>query len=114
MYSVDAGVLSEKKQAVVLFDEDGFLSQPESWNHEVAQYIADYNGVRMLAVEHLKIVQYVRDYYFELGGFATPRLICSQLELDKVEMKNFFGGCVNVWKIAGLPNSGEEARTYMN
>ena len=114
MYSVDAGLLAEDKHIVILFDEDSFVLQPEIWSHEVAQYIADCNGVRMMAAEHLQIVQYVRDYYFEAGGFVTPRRICSELKVDKVEMKKFFGSCTNVWKIAGLPNPGEEARTYMN
>ncbi|MDH5426379.1 MAG: TusE/DsrC/DsvC family sulfur relay protein [Gammaproteobacteria bacterium] len=114
MYTVDAGLLAEDKQVAVLFDEDGFLMQPEIWSQGIAQYIADCNAIAMLPASHMKIVQFVRDYYFEVGGFVTPHRICSKLDIDKAEMKKFFGSCTTVWKIAGLPNPGEEARTYMN
>ena len=114
MYSVDAGLLAENIHALLKFDEDGFLLQAENWDHEIAQQIAQQNGVPELEAKHLNVVQFIRDYYFELGGFVTPRRICSEMKVDKVEMKRFFGSCTNAWKIAGLPNPGEEAKTYMN
>lgn len=114
MYSVDTGLLAENVHVFLKFDEDGFLLQPENWNYETAQQIAQQNGVLELDNTHLKVVQFIRDYYFELGGFVTPRRICLEMDVDKIEMKNFFGSCINAWKIAGLPNPGEEAKTYMN
>ncbi len=114
MYSVDAGLLAENVHVLLKFDEDGFLFQSENWDYDTAQQIAQQNGVQELGSRHMKVVQFIRDYYFELGGFVTPRRICSEMDVDKTEMKNFFGSCLNAWKIAGLPNPGEEAKTYMN
>ena len=114
MYSVYSGLLAENVHFFLRFDEDGFLLQSENWNHEIAQQIALQNGVLELGSRYMKVVQFIRDYYFELGGFVTPRRICLEMDVDKIEMKNFFGSCINAWKIAGLPNPGEEAKTYMN
>lgn len=114
MYSIDTGLLAEAKPALLNYDEDGYLLHPENWGHDTAQSIAAQNGLDKLTAIHMHMIQYIRDYYFELGGFATPHRICSELKVDKSAMKKFFGSCANVWKIAGLPNPGEEAKAYMS
>ena len=60
-------------------------------------------------MKQLQIAHYLRDYFFELGAFASPHQICSELDIDREDMKAFFGSCANAWKIAGLPNPGEES-----
>ncbi|MBD3610756.1 MAG: TusE/DsrC/DsvC family sulfur relay protein [Gammaproteobacteria bacterium] len=114
MYSVDSGLLAEARTVFFGLDDDGFLVHPKNWTQQTAQQIADHVGVQELSSRHLQIVQFIRDYYFELGGYVTPRRVCSELDVDKAAMKQFFGSCINVWKIAGLPNPGEEARAYMS
>mgnify|MGYP000014480175 CR=1 FL=1 len=114
MQSVDTTLLTDVQSANLNFDEDGFLIDPECWNRQTAQQIADLNGIQNLALHHFQIVHFIRDYYFELGSFAAPHRICSELDIEKDDMKQFFGSCLNVWKIAGLPNPGEEAKAYMS
>jgi len=114
MRSVDTTLLIQTPSANLNFDEDGFLIDPECWNRETAQQIAEQNGVKNLEMRHFQIVHFIRDYYFELGSFATPHRICSELDIEKNAMKQFFGSCINAWKIAGLPNPGEEAKAYMS
>jgi len=41
------------------------------------------------------------------------RRVCRSQNLDRDSVKDLFGNCLNVWKIAGLPNPGEEAKAYM-
>lgn len=96
------------------FDADGFLLDGTAWTPELAQRIALREGVPPLQERHLEIVRYIRAHYSELGAFATPRRICGVLDLDKREMQDFFTSCINAWKIAGLPNPGAEARSYMH
>jgi tRNA 2-thiouridine synthesizing protein E len=39
--------------------------------------------------------------------------VCRTHDLDRNAIKNLFGGCRQAWRIAGLPNPGEEAKAYM-
>ncbi|MDH5361230.1 MAG: TusE/DsrC/DsvC family sulfur relay protein [Gammaproteobacteria bacterium] len=114
MYSVDTGLLAESRPTYLNFDADGFLFHPENWNHQTARTIAAQNGLQEMTSAHLKMLHYIRDYYFELGGFVSPHRICSELEVDKQIMKRYFVSCLNAWRVAGLPNPGEEAKAYMS
>jgi dissimilatory sulfite reductase related protein len=42
------------------------------------------------------------------------RRVCRETALSKSEIYDLFGGCLRAWRIAGLPNPGEEARTYLS
>jgi tRNA 2-thiouridine synthesizing protein E len=35
------------------------------------------------------------------------------MHLGKYAVDRLFGGCREAWRIAGLPNPGEEAKSYM-
>jgi tRNA 2-thiouridine synthesizing protein E len=39
--------------------------------------------------------------------------ICRIMHLGKHGVQRLFGSCREAWRIAGLPNPGEEAKTYM-
>jgi hypothetical protein len=41
------------------------------------------------------------------------RLICRAAGLDRHKAHKLFGSCRNLWRVAGLPNPGEEAKSYM-
>jgi tRNA 2-thiouridine synthesizing protein E len=42
------------------------------------------------------------------------RRVCKANGLQKEEIKSMFGSCRAIWRIAGLPHPGEEAKTYMS
>lgn len=96
------------------FDEDGFLCDAESWDDRVAERLAELEGVAPLQAAHWRVIRFVRDRYLRLGAIPPMRRICRSSELSREEVKTLFGGCLQVWRIAGLPNPGEEAKAYLS
>ncbi|MET0092654.1 MAG: TusE/DsrC/DsvC family sulfur relay protein [Sedimenticola sp.] len=96
------------------FDEDGFLINPTSWNKEVGCSIADQAGIGPLGEAHWKVILFLRDRYMRFGAIPPMRRICRGSALSRMELKQMFGGCLQVWRIAGLPNPGEEAKAYLS
>jgi hypothetical protein len=47
------------------------------------------------------------------AGGAAQANVCRELDLTEDCVHRLFGGPVEAWKIAGLPDPGEEARAYM-
>lgn len=112
-------ILSEKQQASTehfssAFDEDGFLLDPLYWTREMAQQIAEINEIGTLTEPHWKIISYLRDYYQRFGAMPMMRRLCRAQKLQAIEVKTLFPSCLNAWRVAGLPNPGEEAKAYMS
>ena len=101
------------KPPYVCYDDDGFLLEPENWTEETAAMIAEIDGVGQLRAEHLQVIHFLRDRYLRLGAIPPVRNICRNSTLSKKEIKALFGSCLEIWRIAGLPDPGEEARSYM-
>jgi len=94
------------------FDEDGFLIDVASWNDDLAEQIAELDGLAALTDRHWRVIQHIRDRYFRVGGLPAMRLVCRATSLSKAEINQLFGSCREIWRIAGLPNPGEEAKAY--
>ncbi|WP_078118185.1 TusE/DsrC/DsvC family sulfur relay protein [Thiosocius teredinicola] len=94
-------------------DEYGFLIERKSWNRAIAQQLADRNGLGQLGTTQWMIIDYIRDKYFRLGALPPMRNMCRKLGVNRDAVKKAFGNCRQLWQIAGLPNPGEEALTYM-
>ena len=97
----------------LVLDEDGFLLDPRSWSEQTAQLLAELRGVGRLGPAHWAVVRFVRDRYLRLGAIPPMRRICRSSALSRRDIKGMFGNCLEVWRIAGLPNPGEEAKAYM-
>jgi dissimilatory sulfite reductase related protein len=97
-----------------LFDEDGFLTDGRKWNEALAEWVARREGVGMLAARHWQLLHYIRDRYQALGGVPGMRRVCRATGISREEIHALFGGCLPVWRIAGLPNPGEEAKSYLS
>jgi len=100
-------------EPVLLFDEDGFLVDFTQWNEALAQRIARREGIAHLDEPHWRLVRHVRERFLALGGLPSLRRVCRATGLSREEVHDLFGGCLPVWRIAGLPNPGEEAKAYM-
>ncbi len=105
------GSLFTEHRAV--FDEDGFLLNLEQWNEALAQRIAQREGISPLYEPHWRLIHHIRERFVALGGFPSLRRVCRATGLSRSEVHELFGGCLPVWRIAGLPNPGEEAKTYL-
>ena len=94
-------------------DDEGFLLDRKLWNRELAQQLADHKGLGKLGPTQWLIIDFVRDRYFRLGALPPMRNTCRKLGLEPEAVRKSFGTCRQLWQIAGLPNPGEEALTYM-
>lgn len=95
-------------------DEDGFLIDRRLWNRDLAQQLANDAGIGPLGPTHLMIIDYVRDKYFRLGALPPMRNMCKKVGVNRDAVKKSFGTCRELWRIAGLPNPGPEALSYMS
>ncbi len=96
------------------FDDYGFLKPGIAWNPDKAQLIAKRLGVTGLTDRHLAVARKLRAHYFAHRTILPPNLLCEELELDGECLNELFDGPLHAWKIAGLPNPGEEARVYLD
>ena len=96
------------------FDEDGFLSDTESWTPSLTEDLARQAGLSELTAKHWEVIHHVRERYFALGALPVMRLVCRAVGLDPKKAHQLFSSCKDLWRIAGLPNPGEEAKSYMN
>lgn len=94
-------------------DDDGFLLDRRQWNREIAQSLAQSHGLGGLGATQWMIIDFVRDKYFRLGAMPPMRNMCSRLGVERGTVKQAFGTCRQLWQIAGLPNPGPEALSYM-
>ena len=100
-------------QSYQLLDEEGYLVDAYEWTHEFTEQQAADAGLQLNA-QHWQLIELLRDKYLRLGALPPMRTVCKSVGLDKQVLKSQFGSCLNLWKMAGLPNPGEEAKAYMN
>ncbi|MFA6901571.1 MAG: TusE/DsrC/DsvC family sulfur relay protein [Gallionellaceae bacterium] len=94
------------------FDGDGFLLDPENWNEELALSIAREEGLAELGDEHWAIIRFLRENYLS-GGLPAVSHVCRVNHFDSNCLPDLFQSVKAAWRIAGLPNPGEEAKSYM-
>jgi tRNA 2-thiouridine synthesizing protein E len=108
----------EKKESLAvgspLYDENGYLLDQALWGERLAAQIAEEEGVGPLTEKHWRVLHHIRDKFFRLGALPNMRLVCRETAISKEEIYGLFGGCLTIWRIAGLPNPGEEARAYLS
>ena len=97
-----------------LFDEDGFLIDPHRWTETLARRLAEAANLDPLTDAHWQIIAFLRDRYRRIGAMPPMRRLCRELGYERDTVKGLFGGCRQLWRIAGLPNPGEEAKAYMD
>jgi tRNA 2-thiouridine synthesizing protein E len=86
-------------------DGDGFLTDPNIWNEEVAGLFARYDGINELNEKHWAIIQIIRRNYIEKGNAPMIRIICQETGLRLREIYELFplGPARGACRVAGLP-----------
>jgi len=105
--------LTDLKRMPGLFDEDGFLLDGTGWNEEMANRIAQYDGLGRLDACQMEIVRQLRESYERIGAPPSLSHICRLSGMDGDCMHTHFPNAREAWRIAGLPNPGEEAKAYL-
>lgn len=96
-----------------VLDEYGFVKNPDLWSRDLALRLAAEMGLDELSEAHWRVIDQVRADYIDSGMLPVQPTLCHDLGLDPDCILTLFGGPIDVWRLAGLPYPGEEARTYM-
>ena len=98
----------------VRLDEDGLLLDPNDWNEDVARAMAVSLGINELTGDHWKVIEALRNHYARYGVAPAMSNICHSYGKEWGWTHDLFHTCLNAWRIAGLPNPGEEAKSYLS
>lgn len=96
------------KDLKITVDDDGFLANLEDWSETVARVLAAREGVGELSEDKLDILKFMREYYRKYNFFPIVRFVCKNVHQPRNCVTEQFIDPVKAWKIAGLPNPGEE------
>lgn len=94
-------------------DREGFVRDPDLWDRDLAEDLAAELGLEPLHESHWAVIEYLRDHYKAHGTLPWEGNLCRDLDLVEHCVHRLFGGPLTAWKVAGLPDPGEEARAYM-
>lgn len=91
--------------ATLTRDAEGFLQNPQEWTPEVAQLIAEENGVVPLTERHLQVCRYMRETFLKTGTAPTIRTLGKESGVTVKELYQLFpkGPAKLAAKIGGIP-----------
>jgi dissimilatory sulfite reductase related protein len=84
---------------------EGFLTDPEQWNEQIAQAIAAANGVTELTDRHWLVVNFMRERYLASGTAPSIRSLGKESGVPIKELYQLFpkGPAKLAAKIGGIP-----------
>jgi dissimilatory sulfite reductase related protein len=91
--------------APVDVDAEGFLTDPEQWNEQIARAIASDNGVPELTDRHWLVVRFMRERYLASGTAPSIRSLGKESGVPIKELYALFpkGPAKLAAKIGGIP-----------
>jgi len=98
----------EQEGLKINVDDDGFLVRLEDWTEQVARILAAREGIVDLPEHRLDILKFLREYYLKHNFYPIVRSVCKNVSQPRNCVTEQFIDPVKAWKIAGLPNPGEE------
>lgn len=96
-----------------LLDDDGLVRDFEAWSEPLAEALAREEGLPALTETHWKVIRAMRENFARSGSAPTMHRVCRDAGIERREVNDLFGYCLVAWRVAGLPNPGEEARSYL-
>ena len=102
-----------KEPLPTAFDDDGFLVEPGNWSEQLAERIAAADGIEPLGDVHWAVIRALRDHFEQHHAPPAMGHVCHILHMDEACLDTLFHGAREAWRLAGLPNPGEEAKAYM-
>ena len=96
-----------------VFDPDGFLIDPAMWNESLADRIAQTDGLSPLNGLQFRLLHALREEFSKHGSVTALSHVCHLIGQDADCMQHLFPNPREAWRLAGLPNPGEEAKTYL-
>lgn len=96
------------------FDADGFMTEPDKWSDTWAMNQARAEGLGALNTEQLELIHNLRAEYAKTGTVTAFSHVCHLGGQEPNCLQQFFPSPLHAWRLAGLPNPGEEAKAYMS
>jgi dissimilatory sulfite reductase related protein len=86
-------------------DGDGFLTDPNIWDEEVAKLFARYDGIAEMNEKHWAIVRLIRKNWEEKAMAPMIRVLCQETGVKLREIYELFplGPARGACRVAGLP-----------
>jgi len=86
-------------------DAEGFLTDPEQWDEQIAERIAEENGIPELSDRHWLVVRFMRDRYLTTGNAPSIRALGKESGVPVKELYALFpkGPAKLAAKIGGIP-----------
>ena len=86
-------------------DAEGFLTDPEQWNEQIALEIARDNGIPELTPRHWLVAKFMRDRYLTAGTAPSIRALGKESGVPIKELYQLFpkGPAKLAAKIGGIP-----------
>jgi protease I len=99
----------------IALDAEGFLLHVEDWNEDVAVRLAAQVGLTELSRARWLVIHALRDWYLEHHTVPDFKRVCEAAQQsDAFCMERLFeNDGSKAWRIAGLPNPGEELKAYL-
>jgi len=90
----------------ILFDEEGFLLDPETWSETLAETLAAEVGLGRLTERHWALIRFLRIFYLANGRAPLNRDIRKETGLNLLDLERLFPGGIRngARRLAGLPN----------
>jgi len=88
----------------IAFNDEGFMTDPNQWTKEIAEELAQKEGIESLTDNHWKIIDYCRETGMASGKSPTLRQITTGTGISTKELFALFpkGPAKKVAKISGL------------
>ncbi|UCH52728.1 MAG: TusE/DsrC/DsvC family sulfur relay protein [Pseudomonadota bacterium] len=106
--------VADKPHALPALDDNGLLIDPAQWNENVAQALAGHFGVGELTDDHWLVINSLREHFERVGAAPAMIRVCRTHGHDGAWVHRLFHTCLNAWRVAGLPDPGEEAKSYLS
>jgi tRNA 2-thiouridine synthesizing protein E len=86
-------------------DPDGFIQEQAKWDRAVAEDLARAEGAYPLTEDHWKVIDYIREYYAQLGIAPPIKMVVKKTGVDLKTINKLFpsGPARGACKVAGLP-----------
>ena len=86
-------------------DAEGFLTDPQQWNDEIAEAIARDAGIAELTPRHWQVVRFMRERYLTTGTAPTIRALGKESGVSVKELYELFpkAPAKLAAKIGGIP-----------
>lgn len=105
--------ISSAPVSAAIFDQQGFLVDPAVWDKNLADQIAQSDGLGELNELQMTLLLTLRHEFSRHGTVTALSHVCHLSGQSADCMQHLFPNPRVAWRVAGLPDPGEEARAYL-